>query len=168
MVTINLLPWRLYERQYQLREIKKIVCIAIGLAFLLVVSLHMTLHFKEKHLVTCINLLKHNIKEVRHSVPSHQTITLEKYRVKTSVKRNKLGTLLFLLSQLNENPVCFKSIERKNHIIKFSGIASSAMDLTTYLNPWNASPHFSEIKMKNITQQKQGEVQFEFDGFEHQ
>ena len=79
-----------------------------------------------------------------------------------SLQHQQMVQRLFIELARQQGPnVCFTEIKDEKNNIVFLGQAYSAADLTEFLRHWRVADLFSEIKIDQLVQQKNGLVQFQ-------
>jgi|GEM_PF-6041051 Tfp pilus assembly protein PilN len=169
MVTINLLPWRQYEKAYQTRRIKLIFLLVILLSVTNIVAGYLLVSRQVRQsglrvaaLTDEINRYQMHSRLLRVAVPPVDGSIGNRYGQEFTAARLFAG-----LGRDQTQDVCFTEIKRNKGTILFVGKTRSAADLTDYLRRWNVGYLFSEITLK-LLEQENGLMRFIFQAQENQ
>jgi hypothetical protein len=162
MVTINLLPWRTYERMYRKKVVKKFILLSTLLPLLVIVLLHGWLTQREAKTQTHIAALRAII--TQHAIQhGKRGLTFAEQNTAAMLLSQKTIYRLFTeLGLLKTSAVCFREIKGNKNSVYFIGQTHNASDLTEFLSHWHPALLFSEIRIKKMQQQEQGNLQFVF------
>jgi Tfp pilus assembly protein PilN len=170
MVTINLLPWREYERVYQLKEVKKCLAIVILLVMMVIILMHVIFSKREAEMRVSVAAKKEKLTHYYQSTDLNRVSHASSASVNSIMQLQNhhafIRQLFVELGKSNVSEVCFTEIEHTNHSISFIGKARSATNLTEFLRHWTAASLFTEIRINTIEQQEDGLVRFGFQAVE--
>lgn len=166
-MNMNLLPWRKFEREYQVRMLRKIFVLTVSLAVLIIMAAHLFISHQESSLQARIDetnkklTIHHEGKSQNGSLINDMSITNNKKQQQQD--KNTFALRFFSeLGKKYQEKVCFTDIEQLEKTLMFSGKAHSMHELTGFLRHWNAVYLFNEIEIKLIEEQENGFVQFKF------
>jgi Tfp pilus assembly protein PilN len=163
MVNINLLPWRKQEQAYQQKIIKVICCGSIVLLAVLIGLPHFMMNYGVGVLEERVNELKASlaeIEEVRTIQQEKQAVDSEEENQKTTLSLREIILFILSLNKNEDSGVCFLSMAKRKNTVIFTGLTPSVSDLSTFLNEWRATNHFSQIKIEQLQQKENHRIQF--------
>jgi Tfp pilus assembly protein PilN len=164
MVTINLLPWRDYQRAFEERRLQGILLLTLLLS--LGGGWVWNSYVQRAQVATQrqIELLKQKLHE--QVGPQRLQRALSASAMQWQQKGEAAKKLFTWLNSQTLQPICFTEIRRDQNIITFLGRARAASDLTDFFNEWDAAGLFAEIKIDHIRQQPNNILTFRFHGRE--
>lgn len=152
MVNINLLPWREQELKYQKKMLGRMFVLTAMSGIIIIVVMHIILAQQENILRARINagnetLTKtHSQSEVAAANPLPDIILI--------------GKIFSALESTSQAMICFTEIKNEQQSVLFKGKTQSMQDLTQYFLHWKAKALFTDLNIKQISQQENGMLEF--------
>lgn len=170
MVIINLLPWREAVFAYEQRMLRIILLAVLIASVALVGVLTFYVMKQESRLNLQVNALKQALYTLSDQKKSRQiqTVNSASHYQESALYHTGMKTQALLRAVISSpaQGLCLTQISRKQGFITFVGRARSAVDLSDFLQHWNAAYLFSAIIIEQLKQQTDNSFIFRFRGQE--
>jgi len=164
MVMINLFPWREHARAYQSKMTKRMVFIAVLLAFIFLISMHYIIFLLKTDVSMRIAHLQDEMRRFSNVKKTQQEslFSLSPAQIQEVLTESTATQNLFLsLEKAQVNSICFTEMMSANDVISFSGYTRSVTDFIEFLNQFSVAG-FSEIKIDRLRQHQKQVFEFRF------
>lgn len=171
MLSVNLLPWRQQKKAEEAASLRAILFKTVLYACLSVASVNGWLGHRVDVLAREVEVLDQTMQNLttRHRFSPDAPSSDSMLTFQTNLKAYQATTmqLFSILGQPQHHSVCFSKIVREKNRLYFSGMVSSAEDLTHFLKHWPVTNLFSEIKINELKQQVDHRLSFRFQALEN-
>jgi Tfp pilus assembly protein PilN len=159
MVTINLLPWREKQAQFEKRELLKILGVGLLGAALLILG-------GDRYIASQQQATQDRIEKLKKEIIWRQGLK-NVSQLKGAGLATQHNDALELFRRLNDVPsseVCFEQVKKSKQGVELIGMTSSAEQLTQFLQATTMASYFSELKITQLQQQDSQHVKFRLFG----